>query len=211
MPPQTSNDQTYPASYTVINQTTTPATALFVSDPEHFPGTLNVPAGQSRTVQFVFVIPGTGDVCIHEEMVVETSKGNMKIKDIKPKSLDDNIMIKDDKGNNHAILENIKFSKRAQSFILIKKDAFGNNSPDNDFYITLGHPIKLNDKEVQPNELIRDNDLINLVHLEEPCTVYTLCTQSRLFTKINNIWVATWNEKEFHTYASLNNIHYEKM
>ena len=76
----------------------------------------------------------------------------------------------------------------ASKFILIKKDTLGENKPDKDFYITPGHPIIIDGKEV-PAEKISTGEKVLLDNQE----VYSICTDNRESILVNNLPVLTWS------------------
>jgi len=76
----------------------------------------------------------------------------------------------------------------ATKFILIKKDTLGENKPDKDFYITPGHPIIIDGKEVTA-EKISTGEKVLLDNQE----VYSICTDNRESILVNNLPVLTWS------------------
>lgn len=72
-------------------------------------------------------------------------------------------------------------------FILIEKDSIEPNVPHTDLYITPGHMIYLNGKEVKARN-VSQGKRINT----EPQTIYSICTRKRCPILVNGMGVMTW-------------------
>ena len=77
-------------------------------------------------------------------------------------------------------------------FILIKKDALGENQPIEDFYITGSHPIIINSNEIEA-QYIPEAISVCL----DPTLVYTICVQKREPLMINGLHVLSWELDEW--------------
>ena len=86
-------------------------------------------------------------------------------------------------------------------FMLIKKDTFGINVPFDDFYITEGHPIIINGKEIEAKN-ISQAQKIKL----EPSLVYTICINKREPFNVNNLDVLSWEPNEWNQTSKNHNI-----
>lgn len=138
--------------------------------------------------------------CIAGNSKVKTNIGYISIENIKTS---DNIILYDYNNNPVKLIYNIKFLPTS-NFILIKKDALGENMPDDDLYIIDGHPIDVDGVETLPRTLINDQTILRLTCNSKP--VYTLCADKRIGVMINNIPVYTWNIDEWLDCAKTNGV-----
>ena len=143
------------------------------------------PAGNITVGSYEY---GSNCICIHPDMLVETSNGVKKISEIMAgdyvKSAD-NTWIK--------VLYNIK-SNFTKEFYKISKDSLGKDSPNMDFYIHDDHPILYQDTETLPKNLPN----VEMVYLDNPVMVYSICTENRTVFKVaGELLVFTWGEKEW--------------
>lgn len=130
--------------------------------------------------------------CVHSNTMVQTSMGDILIKNL---ITDRPIKVKDLQGNYIDVLYNIKFIPN-NHFIRIKKDSFGIDKPNSDLLIREGHPIFINNNEIQPVDLI-DNCNIFFDDIIDNDWTYSLCTNDRTFVMMNNIPVCTWAEHDW--------------
>ena len=72
-------------------------------------------------------------------------------------------------------------------YMLIKKNILGKNQPSDDFYVTAGHMIMLNGKEVKAKDIPHAIKVSVL-----PQKVYSVCTDQRCPILVNNLSVMTW-------------------
>jgi len=77
-------------------------------------------------------------------------------------------------------------------YMLIKKDALGENQPNEDFYITSGHKIVINGIETKARD-IPQAIRINI----EPEMVYSICTEKHEPILVNNLPVISWGHDEW--------------
>lgn len=77
-------------------------------------------------------------------------------------------------------------------YMLIKKNSFGEDKPNNDFYITGGHKIIINGSE------IKAADLPNAKRIKvKPELVYSICIENRGPIIVNNLSVMAWGKNEW--------------
>lgn len=132
--------------------------------------------------------------CVHPLTKISTPNKLVNIKDIKA---GDTIL--DINGNEVEVLYNIQ-GLRTDDFIVIKKDAFGTNKPLNDFYIREGHPLFIDNQEIDCQDLI-NNDTVRRVKLDDFVPIYSLCTENRIFVMMEGVPVCTWAKEEWEEYS----------
>ncbi|XWV25978.1 putative orfan [Tupanvirus soda lake] len=82
-------------------------------------------------------------------------------------------------------------------YIMIEKNLFGMNQPIEDFYVTGGHILVVDGKE------IKARDIPNTKKIKvKPEMVYSICTKKREPILINGLAVMAWGEKEWLQYAN---------
>lgn len=85
-------------------------------------------------------------------------------------------------------------------FMYIEKDKIALNQPSKDLYITSGHRILSNNKE------IKASDVPNAIKIvTEPVLVYTICTKEHDIILVNGIGVASYGDDEWQKYAAEKN------
>lgn len=126
-------------------------------------------------------------ICVHGDSIVKTKTGNKKIKDIRA-----NDIVYDENNKEVIIINNIE-SIEAEDFIIIDKNAFGENKPSERLLITPQHPILVNGEIRESQTLVNNNNII--FKKLDPVKVYSLCTQEMTYVMINNIPVGTWGKK----------------
>lgn len=107
-------------------------------------------------------------------------------------SLDDNKFI--------PIVFNIVTGK-VSSFVLLKKGLIEKNVPSQDFYITSGHKIVINEKETK----VRDVPNAVLITVN-PQNVYSICTEKQCKISVNNVKTLTWSVNDWNIYAKINGL-----
>jgi hypothetical protein len=158
-----------------------------------------VPAVPSTSPSLITVVP----FCIHPDSMVHTSKGLIRLGDIRK---DQNIELIDANGKLVPLLFNAEFAGSAE-FVKYAKDSLGQNMPDCDLYMTEGHPILHNNLERVSKRMI-NNETVKLVNYPSDFT-YALVTEKRTFTLINNVPVCTWALTELQTNAKKAGIYYK--
>lgn len=139
--------------------------------------------------------------CVHPNTKVLTKRGPIKICEIR----------KGDKVINHAgkaleVISNIR-SIPSRDFIKISANALGKVQPSQELLIRAGHPILLNGKEVDPNTLIKRENICK-TQLDKAENVWTLCTVEREFVWMNGVPVCTWNHEDWKRHAEKHAIVY---
>lgn len=128
--------------------------------------------------------------CLHKDSLVRTLDGLKPIKLIESGDL-----VIDEKGKPTTVIFNIKHMIRAEKFVKIEKDAFGNSTPSSTLYVTHEHPILFKGREVPAHELVNGSN-VTLVNMPKT-QIYTLCTEKRKFVLIQNLPVSTYSEKSW--------------
>jgi len=77
-------------------------------------------------------------------------------------------------------------------FMLIKKDALGENQPNKDFYVTSGHKLMINGVEKKAKHVPGAKRVKT-----KSQKVYTICTKKHEPILINNLSVMTWGHDEW--------------
>ncbi len=86
-------------------------------------------------------------------------------------------------------------------FYKIVKNSIDSNVPSEDFYITSGHKIRINDK------IIKVRDVPQSVRVKtKPQKVYSICTKNETAILINGMAVMTWSKDNFLSHAKKYNI-----
>ena len=93
----------------------------------------------------------------------------------------------------------------SDDFIKVRKGSLGYNLPNNDLYIRQGHPLLLENKEIECQDLINDSS-ITRVKLDEKVPVYSLCTKDRVYVMMEGVPICTWAQNEWETYFKDNHI-----
>jgi len=126
--------------------------------------------------------------CLHEDTLISTVEGDKKIKDVRSGdqvyTVDDQIV---------EVINNIKFTP-GKKFIHFQKSSISPNVPDHDIYITGGHPILVDGKDVEAQKLVNGNT-IREVELDQAVDVYSLMTKDYIPVKTNGAMVFTWEHK----------------
>lgn len=141
--------------------------------------------------------------CVHPLTNLSMDKCTMVIKDVKRGHNAIDLY-----GKSVDIIYNIKYYP-TNDFIKINKGSLGNNIPHNDLYIREGHPLLLENKEVECQDLI-NSTTIDRVKLDVPVPVYSLCTKDRIFIMMEGVPVCTWAQDEWENYAKENKIYWQK-
>jgi len=91
------------------------------------------------------------------------------------------------------VVNNIKFVP-GKKFIHLQKNALSENVPDRDLYITGGHPILVDGKDIEAQKLVNGNT-IKEVELDKLVDVYSLMTKDYIPVKTNGAMVFTWQHQ----------------
>jgi len=84
-------------------------------------------------------------------------------------------------------------------YMLLKKDALGENKPNEDFYVTSGHKIIYNGVEVKARHI---PEAVRIKVQPEP--VYSICTDKKRTIMVNGLPVTTWCFKKWLRYSAKN-------
>lgn len=140
-----------------------------------------------------YMVTSEGTPCVHQDTNVPVFKDgliiNKKISDIRS----GDYVIKFD-GTPIRVVNNAKLYDKSE-YVEIKANSLGDNMPNTELYLTKGHPVLFNGKEVLPTNIV--NDDISIKILPRPATVYTLITEERTAVKMNGADVYTWNVEDF--------------
>lgn len=115
------------------------------------------------------------EICFHEDTILNTDQGEVKIKDIKSFHTIEGYEI------IYLIKSQIKHSK----LVLIKKNALGNELPNRDTILTRNHIIFYNNKMVKACSII---DNINVLCIDNKNSdVYNIIILNKKFINVNNL------------------------
>ena len=89
-------------------------------------------------------------ICFHQDTIIQTDQGKIKIKDLKSEYTI----------NNSPILYLLSSKNYDKNLVLIKKNAFGLNKPQNDIKLTKNHLIFYENKLITISKLIDDENVI---------------------------------------------------
>ena len=81
-------------------------------------------------------------------------------------------------------------------FMLIKKDSLGENQPSEDFYVTSGHILLINGKEIKARRVPGAKRI--KVNSEK---VYSICVENRQPIMVNGLEVMAWGKSKWLDYA----------
>ena len=82
-------------------------------------------------------------------------------------------------------------------FMLIKKDSLGENQPSEDFYVTSGHILVINGKEIKARRVPGAKRI--KVKSEK---VYSICVENRQPILVNGLDVMAWGKSKWLDYAA---------
>jgi len=144
-------------------------------------------------------------ICVFPGALVDTSNGLVPIENIRK-----NDIILDENNQEIEVINNVQTKYGYKGFTKFSKNCFGSNIPNNDIYITDGHPIKIPDchGEIIVEDLVNNQNIIRQVGFIPE--TYSLITKNRTFVKINNLLVCTWSKQRFENFAKNEDlIHYK--
>lgn len=144
-------------------------------------------------VEFNFT--DTNPICFHENTIIETDQGKIKIK-----NLTNNYTIK-----NCKIVSVIKSPEKPKHLVLIKRNAFGKNLPKTNIKITPTHEIYLYNRYVPVYKLI-NNKTVFLIY-NDNSFVYNIIMVNKATINISNLYLGVIYITE-NTYRKLD--HYKK-
>ena len=80
--------------------------------------------------------------------------------------------------------------------MIIAKDSFGENKPSDDFYVTSGHKIIIDGKEIKAGKIPQARRI-----KVDPENVYSIVTETRLPILVNNLVVIAYGHEEWLEYS----------
>ena len=119
----------------------------------------------------------SNEICFHEDTIINTDKGEVKIKDIKSFHTIE----------GHEIIYLVKSDIKHKQLVLIKKNAFGRELPSRDTILTRNHHIFVNNKFTQAHRIV-DNKNVFIVD-NKNSDVYNIILLNKKFIKVNNIFM----------------------
>lgn len=122
-----------------------------------------------------FVVNSSNPICFHEDTIIDTDQGKVKIKD-----LNGNYTIE-----NSKIIYSFKSPYKPSKLILIKKNAFGYNTPEYDIKTTTNHTIFVNNKVV-PMYLFLNNSTVKLIN-NNNSDVYNIIMLNKKYINTGNL------------------------
>jgi hypothetical protein len=151
---------------------------------------------------FNYINGGMPVICLDENTLVciDLENNYVPIKDIKSGD-----MVVDYSGNLVPVLFNI-CSGETDKFVKISKDAIGTNKPSRDIFITKGHPVLTNGGREFPCQRLINNRTITWNTFDKPHSVYNICTEKRIFIKMENMYVCTWAKDEYEKFITKYNV-----
>lgn len=125
-----------------------------------------------------FIVNDRNEICFHEDTLIDTDQGQIKIKNLKSFHTID--------GND--VLYLIKSETEYEELVLIKKDAFDINSPNKNIMLTENHLISVNNM-VKPVHKLLNNESILKIKNHNKSRVYNIILLNSNFINVNNLKV----------------------
>ena len=119
----------------------------------------------------------SSEICFHEDTIINTDQGEVKIKDIKSFHTIDNC----------EIIYLLKSEIKHKKLVLIKKNALGKEIPSKDTIVTRNHLILYNNKIIKAHSMV-DNINVLLIY-NKNSNVYNIIMINKKFIKVNNIFM----------------------
>jgi len=132
-------------------------------------------------------------ICVHGDTLVSTPRGQLPIAQIEPGDI-----VFDAQGREQVVQRRLNNGK-AVRFISIKEGALGPNVPSGDLLLTPGHPVLINGREIECQNLVDDSHITE-VKLGKAAPVYNLCTVRRTFVSMQGCLVGTWSEAAYENF-----------
>ena len=141
-------------------------------------------------------------ICLDENTLVciDLENNYVPIKDIKSGD-----MVVNYSGNLVPVLFNI-CSGETDKFVKISKNAIGTNKPNRDIYITKGHPVLTNGGREFSCQSLINNRTVSWHTFDKSRSVYNICTEKRIFIKMENMYVCTWAKDEYEKFIKKYNV-----
>ena len=122
-------------------------------------------------------INNNNEICFHEDTLINTDQGKIKIKDLKSSNTI----------QNSKIVYLIKSGKKYKHLVLIEKNALGINLPSDNIIITKSHLMFINNKLIPISELV-NNKTIRIIE-NENSNVYNMILVDKNLININNLYL----------------------
>lgn len=118
----------------------------------------------------------SNEICFHQDTIIETDQGNIKIIDLKNYNTI----------NHKKIIYLVKSTTIPKKLVLIKKDSLGIDIPKGDLILTKNHIVKVKNKILPVYNLI-DNH--NIIWVDNKNYVYNIILENSNFILVNNLKV----------------------
>ena len=113
-------------------------------------------------------------ICFHKDTLINTDQGECKIKDLTSKHTID----------NSKVIFLIKSENCPNQLVLIKKNAFQVDMPNQEILCTKNHIININNKIQQISNFIDNKSIILVDNLDD---VYNIIINNKKFINVNNV------------------------
>lgn len=123
-----------------------------------------------------FLVSNNNEICFHEDTLIDTDQGKIKIKNLKSFHTID----------NSNVLYLIKSDTKYQELVLIKHNAFDFNKPNTDIILTKNHLININNEIIPVHKLINNNTVIKIRN-KNNSSVYNMILLNKNFINIGNL------------------------
>jgi hypothetical protein len=144
-------------------------------------------------------------LCLHEDSLVHTTNGLIKIKDLRS---DMGLKLIDYSGQQIELVAMIRTLGGVQKFVKFEAGSLGQNSPCETLRVTHGHPIFHAGSESRVLNFINDRTITQEVLKVD--YLYNIATKNRTYVMINNVPVCTWAINEFETKVAARGMYFEK-
>lgn len=122
-----------------------------------------------------FLVSNNNEICFHEDTLIDTDQGKIKIKNLKSFHTI----------NNSNVLYLIKSDTKYQELVLIKQNAFDFNKPNTDIILTKSHLININNEIIPVHKLINNDTVIKIRNNNS--SVYNMILLNKNFINIGNL------------------------
>lgn len=132
------------------------------------------------------------EVCVAAGTLVTLSNGETKrIDDLRAGDV-----LLGENGSTVPLLQLLKMRCPTNAFQRIEADRFGLGCPERELLICAGHPIKIGNKVIMPE------NVSSTIQLEQMKPVFTLLTAQRGFVDMQGLLVATWSEQAWDNFVN---------
>lgn len=134
----------------------------------------------------------TGDSLVYSKNIVSGEISSVPVSEIKSTS---HLVFSTEKNKFVPIIHNI-VSGPYTEFVILKKNVIADNIPNKDLYITSGHVVVIDNKEIKAKN-VKGKCRVKLT----PQKLYSICTHDRQTISINNMNVMAYGKEEWDTYS----------